>query len=149
VDTHAARCYAGAVRLAVLLLLLFLTPIARAEDHDDEPTGLSKRLRAIDESTEFEADHPERVGDDPADVAEEPADPTAAPTDESEPAAAPSRSRRAAPRPHAPSAAVPAPAAGATPPAPSAPPPPALGSMLESPIATSPLAPQDGSDDEY
>src|SRR4029453_17983493 len=97
VDRHAARWYGRRVRLAiVLLVVVFLTPLVRAEDPDEEPkSGLSRRLRTIDDSAEFEADHPERAGDDPGDVAEEPDDPTAAPFDEGDPAAAPARGRRA------------------------------------------------------
>jgi hypothetical protein len=137
------------VRLAVLLLVLLLTPLVRAEDREEEPTsGLSQRLRAIDESTEFEADHPERVGDDAADVAEEPEDPTVAPNDEGEPAA-PSRARRAATRPRTRSTTTPPPANGASPSSvPPVPPAPSLGSSLESPIATSPLAQPSSPDDD-
>jgi hypothetical protein len=151
VDRHAARWYGRRVRLAlVLLVVVFLTPLVRAEDPVEEPkSGLSQRLRAIDDSAEFEADNPERAGDDRADVAEEPEDPTAAPFDEGDPAAAPPRAgRRAATRGRARSAATPSTTPGAPPSTPPAPP-PALGSTLESPIATSPLAPPSNADDDY
>lgn len=144
------RCYAGRVQLGVLVLVLLLTAV-HAEDRDDEPTGLSTRLRAIDESAEFEADHPERLGADPADAAEEPddpEDPTAAPADEGEPAAAPSRSRRPSTRARTRSDAAPAARAGSAPSAPAAPLAPSLGSTLESPIGTSPLAPSPSTDDD-
>ena len=148
-DTWAGRCYAQRVKLAVLVLVLLLAAAVHAEDRDDEPTGLSQRLRTIDESAEFEADHPERLGADPADAAEEePEDPTAAPADEGEPAAAPARSRRPSTRARsdAPTAAH----GGSAPSAPAVPPAPALGSTLQSPIGTSPLAPSPSSaDDDY
>src|SRR4029450_13247008 len=125
VDRHAARWYGRRVRLAiVLLVVVFLTPLVRAEDPDEEPkSGLSQRLRTIDDSAEFEADHPERAGDDPGDVAEEPEDPTAAPFDEGDPAAAPARGRGAATRGRAGSAAAPPTTRGAPQATPPAPPP--------------------------
>ena len=124
------RCYAGRVQLAVLVLVLLLTAV-HAEDRDDEPTGLSTRLRAIDESAEFEADHPERLGADPADAA-----------------AAPSRPRPPSTRARTRSDAAPAARAGSAPSAPAAPLAPSLGSTLESPIGTSPLAPSPSTDDD-
>jgi len=138
------------VRLAVaLLVVLFLTPMVRAEDPEEEPrSGLSQRLKAIDDSAEFEANHPERVGDDPGDVAEEPEDPTVAPNDEPEPAAAPARGRRTASRGRTRSTTSPPTTLGAAPSPPPAPPPPSLGSTLESPIATSPLTPPASADDD-
>jgi hypothetical protein len=132
------------VRLAALLLVLLLAVIARAEDRDDEPSGLSTRLRTIDEAAEFEAEHPERVGDEPAE-AEEPVDPTGLPTEGEEPAAAAARSRRDTLRARRSSAA----SAPAAPTAPPAPPARSLGSTLESPIGTSPFAPSRDTDDEY
>ena len=138
------------MRLAVaLLVVLFLTPMVRAEDPEEEPrSGLSQRLKAIDDSAEFEANHPERVGDDPGDVAEEPEDPTVAPNDEPEPAAAPARGRRTASRGRTRSTTSPPTTLGAAPSPPPAPPPPSLGSTLESPIATSPLTPPASADDD-
>jgi hypothetical protein len=134
------------VRLAVLLLVLLPVVVAHGEeDPDAEPGGLSTRLRAIDESAEFEADHPERAGEEPAEAEEEqPVDPTVLPAEEIE-AAAPPRSRRST-QPARPSGAASAPVAPTAPPAPPARP---LGSTLESPIGTGPLAPSRDADDEF
>jgi hypothetical protein len=134
------------VRLAVLLLVLLPVVVAHGEDRDVEPGGLSTRLRAIDESAEFEADHPERAGEEPAEAEEEqPVDPTVLPAEEIEAAAAPPRSRRGT-QPARRSGAASAPAAPTAPPAPPARP---LGSTLESPIGTGPLAPSRDADDEF
>ncbi len=147
-DTRLRGCYPGTVRVAVLLVLvLFLTAVARAEDDDDRPSsGLSKRLRSIDETAEFDADHPDRAGDDPGDVAEEPDDPLAAPPDDTEPSDAPSRGRRASARGRARSTVPAAPTGGASPIPPSSASPPGAG--LESPLAISPLAPSPSGDDD-
>jgi hypothetical protein len=136
VDLHDGRCYGGAVRLAVILLMLLVVGGVRAEDEDGEdPSGLSKRLRAIDDATEYEADNPEAVSEE-RDAGEDEADgPGTEPTlaepgaDPSDPPDPPARTRRTARES--------SPPAGAE-----------RGGAVESPIKTSPLERPPPADDE-
>jgi hypothetical protein len=133
---HDGRCYGGAVRLAVLLLVLLVLLAGagvRAEDEEgEEPTGLSTRLQGIDDATEYHADHPEAVGEEPDPGAAEADDPDAEPTvaePGADPPEPPARARRTAREQASP------PAAG-------------RGGAAESPIGTSPLERPPPADDE-
>lgn len=109
-DNLPGGCYPDGMRLlACALLLLVLAVPARAVDDDDsgdtEPSDAGKRLQAIEEGTERDADHPEAAGEeadeadphDPVETELEPRDPYD--DREAEPAPAPHAGREAPAKP--------------------------------------------------
>jgi hypothetical protein len=85
---HDTGCYPTSVRVIVWLLLVLLVlpaPLrSHAEDDGDDASGMARRLRAIDEQAEYEADHPDAADEEPAEDEEQ--DPTLTEHDD-EPAA--------------------------------------------------------------